>query len=172
MGLTYGNGFDLGSSSIANPFIKNDSIFNLYPPSKKPSPMRRNMPRARWTSAYVSTLHCEILSSFEQIPNFHFQHYRLFTLLYGPIIILWGRTIELSYLSCLLLCFEAPILKMKMGSSDFVLVGEYWVVFKAISAYFNIKDPDLMIDMVTGQDGLLLMSTLSTEKFSVLSSSA
>ena len=40
-----GNGFDLGSSSIANPFIKNDSIFNLYPPSKKPNPMRRNMPR-------------------------------------------------------------------------------------------------------------------------------
>ena len=36
------------------------------------------------------------------------------------------------YLSCLLLCFEAPILKMKMGSSDFVLVGEYWEVFKAI----------------------------------------
>ena len=88
--------------------------------------------KARWTSAYVSTLHCEILSSFEQIPNFHFQHYRLFTLLYGPIIILWGCTTELSYLSCLLLCFEAPILKMKMGSSDFVLVGEYWVVFKAI----------------------------------------
>ena len=88
--------------------------------------------RARWTSAYVSTLHFEILNSCEQIPNWHFRHYMLFTLLYGPIIILWGCTTELSYLSCLLLCFEAPILKMKMGSSDFILVGVYWVVFKAI----------------------------------------
>ena len=88
--------------------------------------------RARWASAYVSTLHCEILSSCEQISDWHFQHYRWFTPLYGPIIILWGCTTKLSYLSCLLLCFEAPILKMKMGSSDFVLVGEYWEVFKAI----------------------------------------
>ncbi|XP_065635811.1 uncharacterized protein LOC112039045 [Quercus suber] len=45
---------------------------------------------------------------------------------------------------------------MKMGSSDFVLVGEYWVVFKAISAYFNIEDPDLMIATVKENYNLLI----------------
>ena len=32
--------------------------------------------RARQTSAYVSSLHCDILSSCEQTPNWHLQHYR------------------------------------------------------------------------------------------------
>ena len=32
--------------------------------------------KARWTSAYVNTLHCEILSSCEQAPNWHLQHDR------------------------------------------------------------------------------------------------
>ena len=32
--------------------------------------------KARWTSAYVNTLHCEILSSCEQTPNWHLQHDR------------------------------------------------------------------------------------------------
>ena len=32
--------------------------------------------RARWTSAYVLSLHCYILSSCEQTPSWHLQHYR------------------------------------------------------------------------------------------------
>ena len=32
--------------------------------------------RARWTSAYVNTLHCKILSSCEQTLNWHLQHDR------------------------------------------------------------------------------------------------
>ncbi|XP_065635824.1 disease resistance protein TAO1-like [Quercus suber] len=32
--------------------------------------------RARWTTTYVNTLHCEILSSYEQTPNWHLRHDR------------------------------------------------------------------------------------------------
>jgi len=36
-------------------------------------------------------------------------------ILYGPIIILWGCTTGLSYLSCLLICFKTPKLQNENG---------------------------------------------------------
>nr|XP_023877191.1 uncharacterized protein LOC111989631 isoform X2 [Quercus suber] len=69
---TVGDGFDLASSSTVYSSVNCDSDFNPYPQLKKKILLIKfleNMTRARWTSAYVSTLHCEILSSCEQIPN-------------------------------------------------------------------------------------------------------
>ena len=106
--------------------------------------------RARWTSAYVSSLHCDILSSCEQTPTGIFSIIGVWvkwiagatgfifwfpggkrkwdvTLLYRwPYIIFWRCTTELSYLSCLLLFFETPELKMK------------WVLWESIGSCLRL----------------------------------
>ena len=101
--------------------------------------------RARQTSAYVSTLHCDILSSCEQTPNWHLQHYRGSSKVdcrsnrISFLVSRWERELrfhtslqmtilhtELSYLSCLLLFFETPELKMK------------WVLWESIGSCLRL----------------------------------
>nr|POE91630.1 hypothetical protein CFP56_18582 [Quercus suber] len=92
--------------------------------------------RARWTTTYVNTLHCEILSSYEQTPNWHLRHDR--GLSKGDC-----RSNMRHLIQILVVCLFAlrlPNYKMKMGSTDFVLVGEYWEVFKAIRLLIHVAN--------------------------------